>query len=182
MSSKLQWTEEEDQLLRSLIDHSLPGGLNQEIPPLDFPGIVTAMNREAPARGISYRVYTKQCVYVRYYRHIRPAFETASEEATRELLNAHIASERAEKAALRSTRSNFLKADLAKQATLAAEVAQDGAGRAAEAAARATEIASLAAIQAAKEAKNAMLDAAERAEIAIDRAKKATDRALESRR
>jgi hypothetical protein len=174
------WTEEEDELLRGLLDHTLPGGLNREEPPLDFPDIVLAMSREARVGGLSSRVYTEQSIRLRYYRHIRPNFETGKDKAATEFRYASLASERAEKAAINSTRADSLAVDLAKQARLAAEMAHERAGVAADVAAKATEIASEAASYAAKEAKNALLVATVRAERAINRAKIAVDEAKES--
>jgi hypothetical protein len=180
MSARHQWTEEEDRLLRNLMHYTSPGGLNLNNPPLGFKEIAAFMNKEALARDISRRVYTKESVYDRYYKYIRPVFSTPNETAARELKNVYIASESAEKAAVRSIRSNSLETDLAKQAQIAADMAQEGAGMATEIVARAAEVASQAASQAAKEAKYALLAAAERAEMAIMRAKMATDEAMES--
>jgi hypothetical protein len=74
------WTDEEDLLLRELLHHTQPGGLNKA-DELSWPEIVILMNESSRARSISDRVYTKKNVQDRYYDHIKPCFPEPVDEA-----------------------------------------------------------------------------------------------------
>lgn len=83
--SDSSWTEKEYLLLRELLHHTQPGGLNQQDelswpPELTWPEIVIRINELARERNISDRVYTKKCIKDRYFDYIKPYFSELVDE------------------------------------------------------------------------------------------------------
>lgn len=74
------WSDQEVLLLRELLFHTFPGGLNQ-LEELTWPEIVISMNNQAHEKNISSRVYTKKNVQAQYFDRVKPRFQKPDDEA-----------------------------------------------------------------------------------------------------